>query len=567
MAKSNPWDFLDEYRGKVFSGQWPTLPQMLSITVKRYPNNSCFTIFEGTNKISLTYKEVEKKVLAIAAYLGEQQIKAGDKVVVTGKNSPQWALAYLGVLYAGCVVVPIDHQLSFSEASDLTAHSESKFVFCDEEKLDAFKKAKTKLKLKGISSLQEGLDNYILDVKTAPLSKLVARKESDLAAILYTSGTTGVAKGVMLTHGNFVADCYLSQGNLNIHSTDVFYVLLPIHHSYTMLAVFIEALSIGAELVFGKKLVITSIMNDLKLGKITMFLGVPALYNKLIYGILKKIRQKGIFAYGLVRFLMGISFSVKKLTGLNVGKKLLGFVLRQACLDKIRICISGGGPLPKSTFRHYQALGLDFVEGYGLTETAPILTLNPTEAFKIGSVGKVIANTHVVILDKDSDGRGEIAVKGPQVMQGYYKNEQATKEAFTDDGYFKTGDVGYLDKQNYLYLTGRAKSLIVTDGGKNVFPEEIENKFQLYDEIEQILVRGYLKDANLKIEGVEAIFYPSETYRAFDYPSDQIHSHFEEIVSKVNKELLPYKRITKVSVLDEPMEMTSKRTIKRHKVK
>lgn len=564
---SNPWDFLDEYRGKVFKEQWPTLPQMLSITVKRYPNNRCLTAFNGQTRNTLTYKEVEKKIYGIAGYLIGQQIKPGDKVVVTGKNSPEWALAYLSILYCGGVVVPIDHQLTFNEACDLISHSESKFIFCDEEKFDSFKKAKTKLKIKGICSLSAERENYILDVKAEAINKPVTRKSKDLAAILYTSGTTGVAKGVMLTHENFVADCYLAQGNLNIHPTDVFYVLLPIHHSYTMLAIFIESLSIGAELVFGKKLVISSIMNDLKLGNINMFLGVPALYNKLIYGILKKIRQKGIFAYGLVRTLMAISYTIKRLTKMNVGKKLLGFVLRQASLDKIRICISGGGPLPKSTFRYYQALGLDFVEGYGLTETAPILTLNPTEAFKIGSVGKVIAETHIIILDKDSDGRGEIAVKGPQVMQGYYKNPQATKEAFTEDGYFKTGDVGYLDKHNYLYLTGRAKSLIVTDGGKNVFPEEIENKFQLYDEIEQILVRGYLKDANLKIEGVEAIFYPSETYRAFDYPSDQIQSHFEEIVAKINKELLPYKRITKVTVLEEPMEMTSKRTIKRHMVK
>ena len=226
--------------------------------------------------------------------------------------------------------------------------------------------------------------------------------------------------------------------------------------------------------------------------------------------------------------------------------------------------------MPSSTFRLFNQLGIDFVQGYGLTETSPIITLNPIDHYKLTSVGKVIPQTEMKIIEADEDGNGEIVVKGPMVMQGYYLNEEATKEAFTEDGWFLTGDVGHLDHENYLYLTGRAKSLIVTEGGKNVFPEEIEDHFQLYDEIEQIMVKGYLLDEKMQTEGIEAYVYPN-----FDHFSgndngevkrEEIEKRIQEIVREVNVDLLPHKRIGKVTLLDEPMEMTTTKKIKRHKV-
>ena len=170
------------------------------------------------------------------------------------------------------------------------------------------------------------------------------------------------------------------------------------------------------------------------------------------------------------------------------------------------------------------------------------------------------------IIDPDPEGRGEIAIKGPIVMGGYYKNPEATAEVMNDDGYFLTGDVGYLDSENYLYLTGRKKSLIVTEGGKNVFPEEIEDRFQLYDEVEQILVKGYIKDAKNKIEEIEALFYPSEELRE-KKNAEEIEARFREIVHEVNKNLQQYMWITRIRVLGEPLEMTTTKKIKRFKIK
>ncbi|PID55505.1 hypothetical protein CSB45_15690 [candidate division KSB3 bacterium] len=230
--------------------------------------------------------------------------------------------------------------------------------------------------------------------------------------------------------------------------------------------------------------------------------------------------------------------------------------------------ICGGGPLATETFRRYQELGLDFVQGYGMTETAPISTLNPAHAFKLKSVGKVFPLVDMKILNPDEDGIGEIILKGPICCKGYYKNEQASKELFTEDGYLKTGDLGYLDKDNYLFLTGRAKSLIVTEGGKNVYPEEIEDHFQLYHQIEQILIAGFTANEETRGEGIEALIYPCEEHFGPPESRDEeaMKKELTEIVKEVNRELLPYKRIARIRILKEAMETTTTTKIKRLKV-
>jgi long-chain acyl-CoA synthetase len=351
---------------------------------------------------------------------------------------------------------------------------------------------------------------------------------------------------------------------MTTYHTDVFYALLPLHHAYCMLAVFIESISVGAELIFGKRLVVKQMLHDFKAGGVTMFLGVPLLFNKVLAAILRGIREKGPVVNALVRLLMSISGIIKKLTGLNPGKKLFHSILDKASLGSLRICISGGGPLAPSVFRAFNQLGIDFVQGYGLTETSPILTLNPVEHYKVTSVGKVLPTLEMKILEADEQGNGEIVVRGQAVMPGYYNMPEATAAVFTEDGWFKTGDVGYLDSENYLYLTGRAKNLIVTEGGKNVYPEELENQFQLFDEIEQILVRGYASPGNPQTEEIEALVFPNREICTGTREETEKCIHGR--VAEVNKNLLPYQRIMRVTVLDAAMEMTTSKKIKRHSV-
>lgn len=557
-----PWDFLSDYRGKVFTGVWPTVPEMFRITVSRYRERSCFTIYEP-GRISLNYQESLVRIEAVARYLHSKGIHRGDKVAVTGKNSPEWTVAFLGILFAGAVVVPIDYQLKNEETDLLLATSQAMILFVDEEKHSRYRDNPGKLT--DIISLKKDIGTYIysIDGPKEPIEQIEQSNETDLAAILFTSGTTGVPKGVMLTHRNLVADCYLAQGNLTVLHTDVFYALLPIHHAYTMLAVFIEAISTGAEIVFGKRMVTKAILKDLKEAKITMLLGVPMLFNKLLAGIMRGLKAKGAIVYGLIRALMWVSGIIKKFTGKNPGKTLFGAVLRQASLSTLRNCICGGGPLAPSVFRKYNQLGLDFVQGYGLTETSPIIALNPVDHYKETSVGKIIPEVDMKIFGPDERGIGEVIVKGPMVMQGYFERPSDTAAMFTLDGYLKTGDLGYMDNEDYLYLTGRAKNLIVTEGGKNVYPEEIENEFQLYEEIDQILVRGFVLDKKMRTEGIEAIVYPNpELFKTSAEAKPQI----DKIISEVNQRLLPYQKIERTTILNQPMEMTTTKKIKRDAV-
>ena len=375
----------------------------------------------------------------------------------------------------------------------------------------------------------------------------------------------------MLTHKNLVSDTYLAQTNMNVYSTDVFYALLPIHHAYTMTAVFIEAISVGAEIVFGKTMAVSRMMKELREGKITMLLGVPLLFNKLLAGIMKGIKEKGALVYGIIKFLMGLSYIIKKLTNCNPGKVLFKSVLQKANINTLRIAICGGGPLAPSVFKAYNQLGIDFVQGYGLTETSPIIALNPVYAFKIESVGKNLREVEFKIIDADENGVGELCVKGTMVMKGYYNMPEETAAVFTEDGWFKTGDLGSIDKDGYVILAGRAKNMIVTDGGKNVYPEEIENAFQLYDELEQITIQGYLENKDTKSEGIEALVYPADSMltrinvqREDKAAQDKILQEVTAIIDKVNKTLLPYQRISKITILEKPLEMTTTKKVKRN---
>lgn len=572
--QKKPWAFLDAWRGKKFHGEWPTLPEMVEITTERFPERNCLTVFEP-DRITLTYTETLAKIKKLAGWLAAHGVKKGDHVALSGKNSPEWAIVYLSVLYAGGVIIPIDYGLHDYEIASLLKIAQPLFFFVDEEQYDYFfVRANSQPFMGKIYSLSpRHADRYVYNLDAPPLETYIPLKENDTAAILFTSGTMGNPKGVMLTHKNIVSDCYIAQCHLDIFETDVFYALLPLHHSYTMVAVFMEALSTGAEIVFGKSIAVSRMLHELQAGKITMLLGVPLLFNKLLAGILKGVRSKGLLVYGLIKFLMSLSYIVKKMTGKNIGKKLFKSVLEKAHLTTIRIAISGGGPLSQEVFRAYNEFGIDFVQGYGLTETSPIIALNPKEHFKIASVGRYFhPYMEMKVLAPDEKGRGEICVRGPMIMKGYYNMPEETAEVLSEDGWFRTGDIGWLDEEKYLYLCGRAKNLVVTSGGKNVYPEEIENAFQMYyNDIEQITAKGYHPAGDDIAEEIEVLVYPSdELYKTLNAERGTqggdaaAYKKVEQIVDTVNKELLPYQRATKITLLDKPLEMTTTKKVKRH---
>ena len=580
MENYIPWAYLEEFRGKDFSGEWPTFSELLRIQTKRFPERPFFVDFDGpdNSKRSQSYTEVLNLVEQVAKWLISNGLKKGDKVAVMGKNSPEWGVVYLATLYASGIIVPVDNGLNEKEVVNIVNVAEPSFVFCDDEKADYYKNNFPKIKIFSLNKTDP--DKYVFNLKTKKdVEWNTPSTEDDLAALLFTSGTTGNPKGVMLTHKNLIADGYIAQRNFKTYHTDVFYALLPIHHAYTMQAAFINPLEAGAAIVFGKSLAVSKLLRELKEGEITIMLGVPILYNKLLAGIRKGIKAKGPFVVAALAVARAISFTIKRLFKVNIGKKLFKPVLEQASIYTIRVAISGGGPLAPSVCKQYNAMGIDFIQGYGLTETSPILALNPIHHFKIESVGKTFAPYEdVKIINSDSapskknfKNIGEIVVKGPMVMQGYYNMPEETKAVFTEDGYFKTGDLGWIDKEGYIMLCGRAKNLIVTSGGKNVYPEELEDSFQLYDDVKQITVRGYYKNGDTTSEEIEALIYPSdELYerlglaRDNHFVQEEVYDEIKKIVSKVNKTLPPYAVITKILLLKEPLEMTTSQKVKRN---
>ena len=566
---NHSWDELDQYRGNLFEGQWPTILDMFTISLNKFPQRNCFTVFTP-DRITLNYVDVNNAMIRIGSYLQEIGLQKGDKVVIIGKNSPEWALAYLATLYCGGIVVPLDNQMHSERVSTLSAFCDAAFLFCDKPLLDSLSKEDPWFNgLKGIATLSGKSESYphINDLQAKEIHPLIKSRGEDVAAILFTSGTTGNEKGVVLTHNNIVSDIYQACDGvfLSISESDVLYALLPLHHSYCCTAVFLETLKHGAECVFGHELAVSKMINDLTKGKVTTFMGIPLLYNKILAGMMKQVKKKGVFVNTFVHLLMFINGFFKKYFNRNPLRKFFNkMLLSKLGLDQNRICICGAGPLAPKVFKQYQQLGIDFIQGYGLTETSPILTLNPVSHFKIDSVGMVFPLIDLKIGNPDAKGVGEILVKGPNVTSGYYHDEEHTKELFDEDGYLKTGDLGYLDKENYLYLKGRVKNLIVTEGGKNVYPEELEDMFQLYTQVEQILIRGYQEKKNIPAECIEAVIYPNADY--YKENKAVVKDDLEKVIKEVNLKLSGYKKISKLTILDMPMDMTSTKKIKRNRV-
>ena len=552
------------YQGKKYMGQWPTFREMMEISEERFPDNEAFKAIVP-KVVTFTYKEALKKIREIAYYLIASGAKKGDHIAVTGKNSPEWALAYFAISFAGCIIVPLDYSLHIEDMEKILAFGDVDRIFIDGEKIDEIDKEGKLFKEKISLEPESKGYKYVLDL-TGPETELPKLHAEDTAAMLFTSGTTGTPKGVMLSFSNFMSSTLSSQRLFDVYPTDVFYAILPIHHAYTMTAVLLETVVSGASCVFGKRLVTPIMLKELREGKITMLLAVPMLFNKLLAGLMAGVHKQGPFKENLIHFLMGFSGFMKKVFHVNLGKKIFGnMLLSKISLDKMRLCICGGGPLPPSTFKQFNQLGIDFVQGYGLTETSPIININPIEVYIEESVGIPIPGVEEKIVSPDEDGNGIIYVRGPQVMKGYYKNDEATEEVLSSDGWLNTGDVGHIDSNGFLYLTGRAKSIIVTEGGKNVFPEEIEDKFQLFNEIEQCCIIPYMINKEMKTEGIRMVIYPTEAYLK-EHGMEETSRHMEEVVESVNKGLQSYKKITMVTVVDQPLPMTSTKKVKRFEV-
>ncbi len=559
-----------------------TIPDFLNATYNHHPDQLALQIKRGKEYEQLTYADFKERVDLIGAALVENGFKPGDKAAVIGENRPEWAISYLAIQSAGGIVVPLDAQLKQQEMFHIMFDSGASFLFASEKFLSDISEIKSNLTaLKKVISMGEdetykdecGFWDTFLTVGKKALeagsNDYLERthSEDDLAVIIYTSGTTGQAKGVMLTHKNIVTDVKGVAEAIYFDENDNFISILPLHHTFEATGGFIVPISRGCTISYAPSLKSKEIVDTIKSAKCTIMLGVPLLYEKIMLGMRRSISQKPL----KTRVLFGTSLNVvkaaKKVLKKDLGEKVFAGLRQKAGMETIRLMVSGGAALSPDVGDGFRELGFNLIQGYGLTETSPVITINPVDKPITASAGKALPGCEVKIDQPNSEGIGEIIARGPMIMKGYFNNQEATDEIIRD-GWFYTGDLGYFDNEGYLYISGRSKNLIVSKAGKNIYPEEVEYELSKSPFILEALVLGRMIGDR---EEVHAIVVPDSEY--FDtYAKDHDIALNENKVKEILKKeigeyctgLADYKRVKDFAVREEEFPKSSTKKIKRY---
>ena len=537
-----------------------TIRGLLEKNVAERPERNALTWCENKVWMHRTWREYLARVRDVAEGYGTRfalKPREENAAIILG-NSPTWLEAYLAQSGAGVSIVPLDPKLHDAEVEYILADSQAVVVTTDVQHLKMMMGLAPKLPhLRGIvivgGVINEG--QSIGNVKVVGFDKLrvsgggawydanVAR-EDDVASIIYTSGTTGKPKGAMLTHGNFIADIAgaFKTFHAEVGEEDSFFTVLPLFHAFSFTANFLGPLFVGCEMQFVESL--RTVARDMKLLKPSVLCAVPLLCEKLYDKI-----QEGLQTSKVARFLMtiGLRGPVMHMVLLKLGGRL-------------RYMITGGAPCPKHVLECFRKLHVNFVEGYGLTECSPVVSVTSSDCQKVGTIGKPCAGVEIRLADKNEAGVGELQVKGPIVMKGYFHNDKATEEAF-DGEWFATGDLASIDEDGLITIRGRKKALIVNREGKNIYPEEVEISIGKDPAIQDVVVVGYTQGGDPG-EKVGAIIYPNEEWfksqNGGNLPDwSEVEKTAIKHAQERSAELADYKRVRKVVVWKEPLERTS----------
>ena len=458
-----------------------TLPALLQKSVDNFGNLPVVSFVDET---PLTYSEFDKQRLSVVSLLEKLKIQPGDRVALLSSNMPNWGITYFAIASIGAIVVPILPDFSEIEIENVLTHSEARAIFVSEglkSKIDIFKQdtLQHRILIEDFSIL-EATDSNIHFEKGLKPAKEYEVAEDDLAVIIYTSGTTGKSKGVMLTHKNISSNAVASRGVQEINSTDRFLSVLPLSHTYENTIGFILPILCGSSIFYIKKPPTPAVLLPaLKSVRPTLMLTVPLIIekiyrNKVLPSFNKNMLTRMLYAFPPMR---------KKLNQL-AGKKLM-----QTFGSELKFFGIGGAKLDKTVEKFLREAKFPYAIGYGLTETSPLLAGVNALGTKLQSTGPPLEGVTIKIHNPGKlTGEGEIWAKGPSVMKGYYKEPGLTKEVMTEDGWFKTGDLGILDDTNYLYIRGRSKNVIIGPGGENIFPEDIESVINNFKHVAESLV-------------------------------------------------------------------------------
>ena len=473
----------------------------------------------------ISYAELIENVKSFANAI---DIIPGDRVAIISENRPEWVYALFGTWKKGGIVVPIDFMSTPSEIEHILRDSEPRIVFCSNETEENLLKATA-----GNKDIE--IINFDRFIPPSPWEGEIHRELEDVALLPYTSGTTGTPKGVMLTFGNLLSNVRGVEKVGLATKEDSVLALLPYHHTYPFMTTLLLPLYLGATVVFLDKLTPEDILDKLKRYRISFLVGVPRLFQLFHRRITEEINKNS-----LARFMHKLMQKVES----EKLRRLVFKKIHDTFGGNIKFMVSGGAKLPVEVARDFFVWGFKIIEGYGLTETSPIVSFNPPERIKLGSVGIPIEGVQVRTTEE-----GEIIVKGPNVMKGYWKNPEETRKVLID-GWLYTGDLGRIDEEGYIYITGRKKELIVLGSGKNVFPEELESKI--------LQLAPYIKEVGVFEKGgrLLALIYP-DLEKAKSYGITNLQETIKwEVIDKLNRELPEWKRIVGFKIVNTELPKT-----------
>ncbi|NLI16066.1 MAG: AMP-binding protein [candidate division Zixibacteria bacterium] len=547
------------------------LPQMLAQSRKEFGTNVAMRYFDGERFRELTYDGFYRMVMQAISALRKAGVKSQDKVGILSENRPHWGAAYFANLFNGGINVPLDALLKPQELPYIIHHSGIKVIVASAKYIPDLETIKDKIEsLETIITMDPGDSAYpyLLADDNPPILEPPGTSLDELAAVIYTSGTTGLAKGVMLSHGNITSDIWAMVNAMDLYESDNFISILPLHHTFECTCGFLTPISFGSCITYARGLASKQIVEDIKNNKATILLGVPLVFEKMFTGLSKEIAKKPQFTRAIFKTTYGLSKIIKKTVKLEAGGMLFSSLREKAGLSSLRLMVAGGAPMIPEIAEAFNIMGFRLIQGYGLTESAPVLTLNPYENYRNDSIGKPLPGVTLKIDNPNSQGIGEIIAKGPMVMKGYYKNPEATATVLKD-GWLYTGDLGWGDDDGFYYIAGRSKNVIVTPGGKNVYPEEIEFALNRSPFILESLVMGRPLESGGG-EEIEAIIVPDMEYysaraaeKGIDLNEMNIEKTIKLEVSKQCQELADYKRVKYVMLRNSDFEKTSTRKIKR----
>ena len=538
------------------------LKDMLKKSGEKYGKKIAYKIRQENGYKEITHSEVRKMVDGLGTKLIDMGLK-DKRIAVIGENRYEWEIAYLSIVCGTGTVVPLDKSLPENELESLIERAKAEAIICSQKYVEILKKTKLKYIISmdlendndGIISQKRLISEGIQLVKSGDTSFTNAKIDNEkMSIMLFTSGTTSISKAVALSHKNICSNLMDISSILDVNSSDVFLSFLPLHHVFECTVGFLFSLYVGAETVFCDG--IRHIPGNLAEYKVSVMASVPAIYERLFKIIKKHLEKQGKVEQILEDEEKYKDSSMEK-------KKEVFKEIHDLLGGNIKLFISGAASLEPSIEEKFRRLGFNMVQGYGLTETSPVVAIGNKKYHKTGSIGKCVPSDEVKLLDINKDGIGELAVKGPNVMLEYYENKESTEKVLKD-GWFQTGDLARIDEDGYIFICGRKKSVIVLKNGKNIFPEEMETLINKEDGVEESFIFGkpISKDPN-DIKIFVKIVYNKESFEG--KTETEIKEYFNEKIKSINKTMPHYKAIRGIIISDKPLIKTTTNKIKREK--